>query len=135
RMLSKQPLKPRRTIVFIAFSGEEEGLLGSDYYVSHPLVPLANTVAMINMDMVGRLQESKLIVGGVGTASDWRSLIESENSPEKMRTSALANLQGAETPTHHVNVKGQAPETGYPIVIGANGQPVVTADISKRAAN
>ena len=48
RKLSTQPLKPRRTIVFIAFSGEEEGLLGSDYYVNHPVVPLQNTVAMMN---------------------------------------------------------------------------------------
>jgi hypothetical protein len=135
RMLSTQPLKPRRTIVFIAFSGEEEGLLGSDYYVNHPIIPLANTVAMINMDMIGRLQDSKLIVGGVGTASDWRSLLDSENSAEKIRANALANLQGAETATYHVNVKGEAPGTGYPIVIGANGQPVVTAEISKRAAN
>ncbi len=135
RVLSTQPQKPRRTIVFIAFSGEEEGLLGSDYYVNHPIIPLANTVAMINMDMVGRLQDSKLIIGGVGTASDWRSLIENENSAEKMRTSALANMKGADTPVYHVNVKRETPDTGYPIVIGANGQPVVTADISKRAAN
>src|SRR2546421_1233973 len=47
--------KPRRTIVFIAFSGEEEGLIGSSYYVNHPGLPLQNTVAMINMDMIGRL--------------------------------------------------------------------------------
>jgi hypothetical protein len=134
RMLSKQPLKPRRTIVFIAFSGEEEGLLGSDYYVSHPLVPLANTVAMINMDMVGRLQESKLIVGGVGTASDWRSLIESENSPEKMKPVALGNVSPPET-TYHVNVKGQTPAAGFPIILGANGQPVITAEIPKASVS
>ena len=47
------PHKSRKTVVFIAFSGEEEGLLGSNYYVNHPLFPLANTVAMINMDMIG----------------------------------------------------------------------------------
>jgi aminopeptidase YwaD len=131
RMLSTQPSKPRRTIVFIAFSGEEEGLLGSDFYVNHPLLPLAGTVAMINMDMIGRLQESKLIVGGVGTASDWRSLIASENSAEKMRTDALANSRGSDSPTYHVNIKGEPSAAGYPIVMGANGQPVVTADVSK----
>jgi len=75
--------KPRRTIVFIAFSGEEEGLIGSNYYVNHPVVPLANTVAMINMDMIGRLKVRNLIVGGVGTAQEWRSLIESENTTSK----------------------------------------------------
>ena len=131
RMLSTQPAKPRRTIVFIAFSGEEEGLLGSDFYVNHPLLPLQNTVAMINMDMIGRLQESKLIVGGVGTASDWRSLIASENSTQKMLTGALANSRGSDSPTYHVNIKGEPSAAGYPIVVGANGQPVVTADISK----
>ena len=75
--------KPRRTIVFIAFSGEEEGLIGSNYYVNHPVVPLANTVAMVNMDMIGRLKVRNLIVGGVGTAQEWRSLIESENTTSK----------------------------------------------------
>ena len=69
--------RPRRTIVFIAFSGEEEGLLGSNYYVNHPLRPLENTVAMINMDMIGRMKNNKLIVGGVGTAESWRRVIDS----------------------------------------------------------
>ena len=77
---SPQTPKRRRMIVFIAFSGEEEGLLGSDYYVNHPLVPLRNTVAMINMDMIGRLKDKKLIVGGVGTAKEWKDLINDENS-------------------------------------------------------
>jgi hypothetical protein len=134
RMLSTQPTKPRRTIVFIAFSGEEEGLLGSDFYVNHPLWPLAGTVAMINMDMIGRLQESKLIVGGVGTASDWRSLIASENSTETMLNGALANSRKSDSPTYHVSIKGELPPAGYPIVMGANGEPVVTADISKLAS-
>ena len=38
---------------------------GSNYYVNHPIVPLADTVAMINMDMIGRMKDNKLIVGGV----------------------------------------------------------------------
>ena len=80
RMFSTQNPKPRRTIVFIAFSGEEEGLLGSDYYVNHPVVPLAQTVAMINMDMIGRLKDRKMIIGGIGTASEWKSLVASQNS-------------------------------------------------------
>ena len=130
RMLSTQNPKPRRTIVFIAFSGEEEGLLGSDYYVNHPVMPLAKTVAMINMDMIGRLQDSKLIVGGVGTASDWRSMIQSENSLEKMQAAAAKNLNASGSPNYQVNVNGQA-SPGFPIVIGANGQPVVTAELSR----
>ena len=68
--------RPRRTIVFVAFSGEEEGLIGSNYYVNHPVVPLANTVAMINMDMIGRLKDQKLIIGGMGTAQEWKDEIK-----------------------------------------------------------
>jgi Peptidase family M28/PDZ domain/PA domain len=77
RLLSAQ--RPRRTIVFIAFSGEEEGLIGSNYYVNHPVIPLANTVAMINLDMIGRLNENKLIIGGVGTAQEWRDSLQNNN--------------------------------------------------------
>jgi aminopeptidase YwaD len=76
RIFSAQ--KPKHTIVFMAFGGEEEGLLGSNYYVNHPLLPLANTVAMINMDMIGRMKDGRLIVGGVGTAKEWRDLIAGE---------------------------------------------------------
>ncbi|MDQ1639696.1 MAG: hypothetical protein QOF62_3035 [Pyrinomonadaceae bacterium] len=84
--------RPRRTLVFIAFSGEEEGLLGSNYYVNHPLRPLEKTVAMINMDMIGRMKNNKLIVGGVGTAQGWRDVIAIANLQSKPITIAeLAN--------------------------------------------
>jgi hypothetical protein len=79
RIFSAQQPRPRRTIVFIAFSGEEEGLLGSNYYVNHPIMPLANTVAMINMDMIGRTKSNRLIVGGVGTAQGFRDLVAGLN--------------------------------------------------------
>lgn len=79
RIFSQGP-KLKRTLVFIAFSGEEEGLLGSNYYVNHPLMPLDKTVAMINMDMIGRMKDRKLIIGGVGTAKEWRPLLTASNS-------------------------------------------------------
>ena len=75
RIFSTQRPKLKRTLVFIAFGGEEEGLLGSNYYVNHPLMPLDKTVAMINMDMIGRMKDRKLVIGGVGTAKEWRPLI------------------------------------------------------------
>jgi len=91
RMFTQGP-KPRRTIVFIAFSGEEEGLIGSNYYVNHPVVPLANTVAMINMDMIGRLKDQKLSIGGVGTAQEWKDEIkrtqDSFTAPQTIPASA-----------------------------------------------
>ena len=82
RLFSSQKPRLKRTLIFIAFSGEEEGLLGSNYYVNHPLAPLTNTVGMINMDMIGRMKDRKLIIGGVGTAKEWRQLIEPEKSFE-----------------------------------------------------
>src|SRR6266404_703875 len=59
--------KDKRGILFVAFAGEELGLLGSSFYVSHPALPLAKAVAMINLDMIGRVREGKIYVGGVGT--------------------------------------------------------------------
>ena len=59
RLFTEQRPRPKRTIVFTGFGGEEEGLLGSNYYVNHPVLPLAGTVAMINMDMIGRMKDRK----------------------------------------------------------------------------
>jgi hypothetical protein len=80
RILSGQRDQLRRSVVFIAFSAEESGLIGSKAYVNNPAAPLANTVAMINMDMIGRLKENKLTVGGVGTSPEFRKLVESLNN-------------------------------------------------------
>jgi Zn-dependent M28 family amino/carboxypeptidase len=89
RIFSAQQPRPRRTLVFIAFSGEEEGLLGSNYYVNHPLMPLTDVAAMINMDMIGRLKDSKLIVGGVGTAGEWRGWLAQANPPVGMTATMI----------------------------------------------
>ncbi len=70
---------PARTVVFIAFSGEELGLLGSAHYVKQPLYPLSATMAMINLDMVGRLNRGRLIVYGARTAKEFPALLDSLN--------------------------------------------------------
>jgi Peptidase family M28/PDZ domain/PA domain len=67
----------KRGFLFICFAGEEEGLLGSAYYVNHPLKPLSDAAAMINMDMIGRLRDNKVYVGGVGTGSTFKALLQS----------------------------------------------------------
>jgi aminopeptidase YwaD len=77
RLLAAAP--PKRSIVFVAFSGEEMGLLGSEYFVTHSPLPLDSAVAMINFDMVGRLREDKLIVYGVATATELPALLDSAN--------------------------------------------------------
>jgi hypothetical protein len=67
--------RPRRSLVFAAFAGEEIGLFGSLAYVEHPAVPLADTVAMLNLDMVGRLRDGKLVVAGTGSSPGFPGLI------------------------------------------------------------
>jgi aminopeptidase N len=63
--------KPQRTTVFVAFSGEEEGLLGSKHYVEHPPFPLDRTIGVVNLDTVGRFFDKKVSVLATGCASEW----------------------------------------------------------------
>jgi hypothetical protein len=66
--------KPQRTIVFVAFAGEETGLLGSKHYVEQPLFPLDKTIGVINLDTVGRLFDKKVSVIATGSASEWQHI-------------------------------------------------------------
>ena len=67
--------RPKRSLLFMCFSGEELGLLGSAHYVREPIIALSNTVAMVNLDMIGRLKNEALIVGGSGTAHEFAGLL------------------------------------------------------------
>lgn len=67
--------RPATDILFLAFSGEEMGLLGSAHFVEEPTVNIDNAVAMINMDMIGRMEEEKLIIFGTGTSADWEDIL------------------------------------------------------------
>ena len=78
RLLSRHA--PRRSVVFVTFSGEELGLLGSQRFVERSPVPIDRVVAMLNFDMVGRLRNQRLIVYGVETATEMRSLVDSAAS-------------------------------------------------------
>lgn len=66
--------RSRRTLLFAAFAGEELGLLGAQHYIEHPPLPLDLTVAMVNLDMIGR-SEGDVLIGGVGTAEEFRELL------------------------------------------------------------
>ena len=68
--------KLKRGILFLTFAGEELGLLGSSYYANHPEMPLAKAVTMINLDMVGRVRDGKLFVGGAGTGTTLRASLD-----------------------------------------------------------
>ncbi len=110
RQLATESDSNRRRIVFLAFSGEERGLLGSSHYVKEPAFPLKDTVAMVNMDMVGRLKENKLIVHGTGTAATFDALIDELNKtyefdikkdPSGFGPSDHASFYGKKVPVFH----------------------------------
>ncbi len=75
----KDPKKFKRGIIFCWWTGEELGLLGSAQYAKTPLIPFKQVAAYINLDMVGRMKDNKLIVQGMGTSSIWKKLIEKRN--------------------------------------------------------
>jgi hypothetical protein len=70
RLLAQKGHTPKSSILFMLFSAEEHGLLGSRHYVSDPIIPLDRTVAMINLDMVGRNPEDPLNISGVSSSKD-----------------------------------------------------------------
>ncbi|MFN3344780.1 MAG: M28 family peptidase [Chloroherpetonaceae bacterium] len=69
----------KRNLVFMAFGAEEMGLLGSAHFVNHPVFPLEKTIAMLNMDMIGRMKDSALAISGIGTAKEFEELCKAEN--------------------------------------------------------
>jgi peptidase M28-like protein/PDZ domain-containing protein/PA domain-containing protein len=76
RLLAPQKGQLRRGILFMSFAGEELGLLGSAAWVKDPTRPLDKAVAMINMDMIGRIKDQKVYIGGVGTGSTLKAAVE-----------------------------------------------------------
>ncbi len=90
--------KPRHRIVFIAFTGEERGLYGSAYYCRQPRFPLEKTIAMFNLDMVGRLNDDKLAVYGTGTAKEFDPLVERLCKQEGFK---LSKHEGGFGPSDH----------------------------------
>ena len=126
RTFAAERRQVRRTIVFIAFGGEEEGLLGSSYYVRNPAVPLAQTVAMINLDMIGRMKENKLLVGGVGTSAEWKKWIAEVNQELNMRVTATGAASSSS--------QQQGAAHGVPVVVAANGETIMRANPGERFA-
>jgi len=77
RYFKKNGEKEKNNLLFICFSGEELGLYGSKYFTEHPTIDLGSVNYMINMDMIGRLPESKtLLVNGTGTSPVWQPLLQ-----------------------------------------------------------
>jgi peptidase M28-like protein/PDZ domain-containing protein len=87
--------KPARTIVLVAFSAEELGTLGSSYYVQHASPqPIDSLYAMLNLDMVGRLRNSRLSALGAATAREFPALLDSLNTPTRFDLRAFGDGWG-----------------------------------------
>ncbi|HMF18365.1 MAG TPA: M28 family peptidase [Gemmataceae bacterium] len=105
RRFGAMPNRQGRRLVFMTFSAEEMGLLGSRHYCNkEPIFPLADTVAMVNLDMVGRLradpktEKDKLIVEGTGTAKSFNKLIDELNNGTDFQ---LTKKAGGTGPSDH----------------------------------
>lgn len=110
RRFASRPEKPPRRLVFIAFTAEELGLIGSARYVKDPVFPLEHTIAMFNLDMVGRMQDDKLIVYGTGTSPRWEPELNQFNTqgqfklsfkPEGFGPSDHSSFYGKKIPVLH----------------------------------
>jgi len=86
---------PAHSFIFIAFGAEEIGLLGSKYYVENALIPIDSTVLMLNMDMVGRMDNGVLMVGGIGTAGEFRALVERFMGIDSLKLELMEEGYGA----------------------------------------
>lgn len=87
----------KRSFIFIAFSGEELGILGSTYFTNNLPIPKDSIVAMINLDMIGRLNnENNLMVIGAGTSSKWKDLLTEKNKYDFKLTFSDAGTGGSD---------------------------------------
>jgi aminopeptidase YwaD len=85
---------PRHGLLFSAFAGEELGLLGSRYYAEHPTLPFEETMAMLNMDMIGR-SDGDILIGGVGTAVEFKPLLDKIQGTSSLEFSYSDSSQGS----------------------------------------
>lgn len=83
---------PARRMIFIGFSAEERGLIGSDYYIKHPVYPIAETVAMFNFDMIGQLRNDELTVFGARSAAQFPAMIERANASSGLKLKLPPNI-------------------------------------------
>jgi len=85
RLFAPRKGELQRGILFMSFAGEELGLLGSAYWAQNPTLPLEKAIAMLNMDMIGRIKDDKVYIGGVGTGTSLKAVIEQAQSKSNFK--------------------------------------------------
>ncbi len=91
----------RRSIIFAAFTAEESGLIGSNFFVKNPPVPLDKIVAMINLDMVGRVRNQTLYTGGGGTAAAFTEILKKADEASPLQLKSMGD--GGMGPSDHMS--------------------------------
>ena len=105
RLLAPRKSELQRGILFASFAGEELGLLGSAAWVKNPTLPPEKAVAMLNMDMIGRIKDEKVYIGGVGTGSTFKGLLEQEQAKSNLKLEYSAGGYAASDHTSFVAKK------------------------------
>jgi Zn-dependent M28 family amino/carboxypeptidase len=105
RLLAPRKGQLQRGILFADFAGEELGLLGSAEWVKEPTLPLDKAVAMINMDMIGRIKDEKVFIGGTGTGTTFKDLLDEEKSKSPFHVEYSASGYSASDHTSFVGKK------------------------------
>ena len=143
--------RPERSLLFIAFSAEEMGLIGSKYFVENPLIDLSKVDAMINLDMIGRLKKERtLSIGGTGTSTRSEAILDNlakkttiklQYSKEGYGPSDHASFYGKDIPVFFITT-GAHEDYHTPRdraeLINAEGEAevvILTADLTTALAN
>jgi hypothetical protein len=96
RYFSQNQVKENHNLLFIAFSAEELGLIGSKYFCSAPTIPLENMICMVNMDMIGRLDDAKgIVISGWGTSPSWGKYIPKIAEKNQLKITVDSSAVGA----------------------------------------
>lgn len=110
RAMSDGP-RPARSVLFLAFTGEERGLWGSAYFVAQPTIDLGRAVAMLNLDMVGRVTDDAVTVFGFGTAEEWDGIVDGA-SADMAHPLRVAKAPDGYGPSDHSSFYGE----GIPVL-------------------
>jgi hypothetical protein len=105
RLLAPMKGQLQRGILFASFAGEELGLLGSAAWVKQPTLPIDKAVAMLNMDMIGRIKDDKVYIGGVGTGSTFKALLDGDQGKSGLKFEFSAGGYAASDHTSFVAKK------------------------------
>ena len=122
RRFKELPERPKRSVVFLAVTGEESGLLGSQYYVSHPLFPLEKTAICLNFDSYGdKMRTSDVIISAAGHSETDRYVMDAAATQGRTVVLSTENAGGGYYRSDHFNFA----KVGVPVVLARSGNKYI----------